>query len=209
MHYQIQVREIKGNTVATARLKIAPDVWVQVKAVVSQKAIKNLLTRTFRGRIPPGESVSGFFGKLWKGVKKVAKKVANSKVIKGAYNVVKKVVKNPIFQGALTAIPGVGTVIGPTLAAATTAYAGVKAATASKKGNKREAKRLMKRAKTIAKKAKVPKQQFYKTFQHGMDQAIDPRMWQMMIYGARMFGPKLQPYGQQMPAPYMMPSQYQ
>lgn len=202
--YAISVREHGDFIIATAEVRINRDVWLTIRSKVSQNAIKDLLGKTFKGHIPhTGPDVSGFFGKLWKGVKGVAKKVAKSKVIKGAFKAVKGVVKSPIFQGALTAIPGVGPVLGPGLAMATAAYSGLKAGTAKRAGNKKKARAYAKHAKAVAKRARLPYGKLKQSFRYGMDQSLDPRAWQMMVYGARMFGRKVHPFGSpQYPMPY-------
>jgi len=78
-------------------------------AICDENEILRVLVERAKFQVSGGAE-SGFinFKKLSRSLKKVARSIANNKVVKGVMKTVNKVVNNPLVRGMLSAIPGVG-----------------------------------------------------------------------------------------------------
>ncbi len=188
--YSIKVRQVGDDYIATGCVKVGTEYSLKAVARVSAKAIEQVMrqaARGWRGRIghAEGELLGddeigwGFLKKLWKGAKKIAKKVAKSKVL----GKIAKVVRNPAFMAAVSVIPGVGPIAAAGLAAAGTAYMGYRAAMGVKMGKRSLAKRAIRAGSAIARKYKVSRTRARRAFAYGRRLAYDPRMLQFMYRG--------------------------
>ena len=187
--YSLQVRQVGDHYVATGSVKVGLDYAIRATARVSAKAIEQAMraaARGWRGKIGAaegdllGDEIGwGFLKKLWKGAKKIAKKVASSKVL----GKIAKVVRNPVFMAALSVVPGVGPVAAAGLAAASTAYMGYRAAMGVATGKRGLAKAAIRAGSAVARKYGVPAARAKRAFNFGRKLAFDPRMLQFMYRG--------------------------
>ena len=183
--YTLRVREAGDNYVACLSVNYGDGISIDVKATVSVTAIAKLLNTEFSGAFGAmagaGEDPEmvgwGFFKKIWKKVKKVAKKVAKSKVFK----IAKKVFRSPIFKGIAAAIPGVNVAVGALTAADMAMQAAGKVYKSYKK-----VKRYFNKAKGIARRVKraafgqakrrgVKTPQFRRAWKSGWNSVPNPR----------------------------------
>lgn len=168
--FRIKVRPVGDGYTADACIAIAPGLDAKASAHVSSKAIAELLQREFEGRFGQGVGLFGFIKKIWKGAKKVAKKVAKSKVLKSVVGIT----KNPAFLAALSVVPGVGPAAAGGLAAAHAAYAGLKAMTAKRKGKPKLARQISLKAARQARKYRLPPARFNAAQRYGAGLSVNP-----------------------------------
>lgn len=185
--YTLAIRERGDAYCACLSVKLGKDVAIDVKASVSTSAVASLLNRTFRGTfggvaagsVPEAEMV-GFFGKIFRAVKKVAKSVARSKVFRAA----RGVFRSPIFKGIATAIPGVNVAVGALTAAdmAIQAADGVSKMIRGGKGRRgvqvarARARVIKRRAALQARRRRVPFPTFQRAWRSGWGSVPDPRL---------------------------------
>lgn len=172
--YEIRTYEKGDYWHACLRVCLGKDTCIDMHARVSMSALARVLNKTFAGTFNVGadgrEQVAGFFGKLWKGVKKVAKKVAKSKVFK----VAKGVFRSPIFKAIAAGIPGVNVAVG----ALTAADMAMSAARSVYKKGKRGfalARRIKRVAMSQARRRRVPKATFQRAWRSGLNAVPSPK----------------------------------
>lgn len=178
--YQARVRQAGDTWIATGCIRIG-DIAVKATARISAAAIRRALDRAaegFEGVI--GDEVGwGFFKKIKRAAGKVAKKIAQSK----ALGKIAKVARNPAFLAALSVVPGVGPVAAGTIGAVATAYGGLQAAYAKKRGDPQLARRISAQNIARAKRLGISPARFNKAQRYGARLAVDPRLLTFMAQG--------------------------
>jgi hypothetical protein len=103
-------RTPQGVWTATVVLRTAEGDRTYSAVADEQEILRALIERTRFSRTVQEGAASGFinFKKLGRSLKKVARSIANNKVVRGVMKTVNKVVNNPLVRGVLSAIPGVG-----------------------------------------------------------------------------------------------------
>ncbi|MDH5644457.1 MAG: hypothetical protein OEZ01_00530 [Candidatus Heimdallarchaeota archaeon] len=171
--YQARVRQQGDTWVATGCLRIG-DIAVKATARISASAISRAIDRAaqgFEGVI--GDEIGwGFFRKIKRAASKVAKRIAQSK----ALGKIAKVARNPAFLAALSVVPGVGPVAAGTIGAVATAYGGLQAAYAQKRGDPQLARRISAQNAQRAKRLGISPARFNRAQRYGARLAVDPRL---------------------------------
>lgn len=179
--YNVRLTQTPDGWKAVGRLALGDDLEIRATATASAKAIESLLRRAsqgFSGAI--GDEIGfGFLKKLWRGAKKIAKKVVQSKVLRKVANTV----RHPAFMAAMSVIPGVGPAAAAGMAAVGTAYMGVRAMTAKRRGNPQLASRISRQAAVFAKRAGLPPARFNAAQRYGASLALNPRAISWMTRG--------------------------
>lgn len=181
--YKLQLRQTPSGYMATARINVGTDFSIVARARVSAKAIEKILRTSWEGNVGASHQneigLFGFVKKLWRGAKKIAKKVARSKVL----GKIAKFVRKPAFMAALSVIPGIGPIAASGLAAAGAAYGGLQAAYAKRRGKPRLARAISRRAARTARRYGVSSKRFNRAQRYGRRLAVNPRGLRFLTRG--------------------------
>lgn len=179
--YNVKLIPTADGYKAVGCLSLGHDLQIRATASASTKAMQRLLQRAaqgFSGQL--GDEVGfGFLKKLWRGAKKMVKKVVQSKVLRKVANTV----KNPAFMAAVSVIPGIGPAAAAGMAAVATAYSGVRAMTAKRRGNPQAARAISQQAAVFAKRAGLPPARFNAAQRYGASLALNPQAISWMTRG--------------------------
>ncbi|MDA8001611.1 MAG: hypothetical protein MPL62_10030 [Alphaproteobacteria bacterium] len=194
--YNVRVRATPTGYTACGTLDLGDNIEIRARAKVSAKAIDAVLRRAAEGFSGEFEIGFGFLKKLWRGAKKIAKKVVQSKVLRKVANTV----RNPAFMAAVSVIPGIGPAAAAGMAAVGTAYMGVRAMTAKRRGNPAQARKISLQAARMARRYRLPPARFNAAQRYGASLALNPRAISWMARGPRGGIPGMLQTAQRVPA---------